>query len=114
MRMTIRPKKPQQMDMAAILDGYLKQKGVKKSIRDELGPTLVKLNTDRHDLARVQTNNIRACDLLHKYLEQIRMVVSRFAATRSVSLLVHSGAQPPQPAPPPMPERGNASPCVSG
>jgi hypothetical protein len=59
MRMTIRPKVPGPLDLQAMLLQYLKSKGVKKSKREEITPAVAKLATDRVDLSRVQTNNIR-------------------------------------------------------
>jgi len=88
MRMTIRPKVPAPVDLAHILTAYLKLKGVKIAVREELAPTLTKLHTDRADLSRVQTNNIRACDLLHKYLETIRAVGDAFEVGKAGGLEV--------------------------
>ena len=51
------PKVPAPVDLAHILTAYLKLKGVKIAVREELAPTLTKPHTDRADLSRVQTNN---------------------------------------------------------
>ena len=78
MRMTIRPKTPQPLDIATLIEQYLKKKGVPKSKREELRPAVALFAQQRQDLSRVQTNNPRACDVLHKYLEQVTAVGEAF------------------------------------
>ena len=82
MRMTIRPKKPQALDIGAVIEQYLKKNGVPKSKREELRPAIALFAQQRQDLSRVQTNNVRACDLLHKYLEQMTAVGEAFKVGR--------------------------------
>jgi hypothetical protein len=84
MRMTIRPKKPklESTDIGHLIEQYLKKNSVPKSKREELRPAIALFAQQRQDLSRVQTNNIRACDLLHKYLEQVTAVGEAFQIGR--------------------------------
>ena len=82
MRMTIRPKKPGALDIGAKIESYLKKMKVPRSTLDELRPAIALFAQQRSDLARVQTNNIRACDLLHKYMQQVLALGEAFQIGR--------------------------------
>ena len=73
-----RPKKPGPLDLAKLMEAFLKKKKVPKEKLKELQPAIALFAQQRNDLARVQTNNIRACDLLHKYMDQVRAVMEAF------------------------------------
>ena len=82
MRMTIRPKKPGPLDIGAKIEAYLKKMKAPRSKLDELRPAIALFAQQRQDLSRVQTNNIRACDLLHKYMEQVLALGEAFQIGR--------------------------------